>query len=149
MGGVSTQAARCNNASIRRECLNRVIIINERHLKRILSATALAIRPVCSLAIVEPLASPLDPASRTSTLGGLSLPKTPSESFQSDSWLGPNLLPDCSTRLRRSSSQIAVMDSETQMRTLMAQPDVDGALVGGASLEAELFAQIVKSVNKA
>lgn len=27
---------------------------------------------------------------------------------------------------------------------LMAQPDVDGALVGGASLEAELFAQIVK-----
>ncbi len=28
---------------------------------------------------------------------------------------------------------------------LMAQPDVDGALVGGASLEAESFAQIVKS----
>ncbi|MDE0555702.1 MAG: triose-phosphate isomerase, partial [Candidatus Poribacteria bacterium] len=27
---------------------------------------------------------------------------------------------------------------------LMAQPDVDGALVGGASLEAESFAQIVK-----
>ena len=26
----------------------------------------------------------------------------------------------------------------------MAQPDVDGALVGGASLEAESFAQIVK-----
>ena len=29
---------------------------------------------------------------------------------------------------------------------LMAQPDVDGALVGGASLEAESFAQIVKRV---
>ena len=26
----------------------------------------------------------------------------------------------------------------------MSQPDVDGALVGGASLEAESFAQIVK-----
>ena len=31
---------------------------------------------------------------------------------------------------------------------LMAQPDVDGALVGGASLEAESFAQIVKSASK-
>ena len=31
---------------------------------------------------------------------------------------------------------------------LMAQPDVDGALVGGASLEVESFAQIVKSANK-
>lgn len=31
---------------------------------------------------------------------------------------------------------------------LMAQPDVDGALVGGASLEAEAFAQIVKAMNK-
>ena len=30
---------------------------------------------------------------------------------------------------------------------LMAQPDVDGALVGGASLEAESFAQIVKSAQ--
>lgn len=29
------------------------------------------------------------------------------------------------------------------IRSLMAQPDVDGALVGGASLEAESFAQIV------
>lgn len=28
--------------------------------------------------------------------------------------------------------------------TLMAQPDIDGALVGGASLEADLFAKIVK-----
>ena len=28
---------------------------------------------------------------------------------------------------------------------LMSQPDVDGALVGGASLEAESFAQIVKN----
>jgi triosephosphate isomerase len=27
--------------------------------------------------------------------------------------------------------------------SLMSQPDVDGALVGGASLEAESFAQIV------
>ncbi len=31
---------------------------------------------------------------------------------------------------------------------LMAQPDVDGALVGGASLEAESFAQIVKASSK-
>lgn len=31
---------------------------------------------------------------------------------------------------------------------LMAQPDVDGALVGSASLEVESFAQIVKSANK-
>jgi triosephosphate isomerase len=31
---------------------------------------------------------------------------------------------------------------------LMAQPDVDGALVGGASLEAEAFAQIMKAVNE-
>lgn len=31
---------------------------------------------------------------------------------------------------------------------LMAQPDVDGALVGGASLEVESFAQIVKSASK-
>jgi len=30
---------------------------------------------------------------------------------------------------------------------LMAQPDVDGALVGGASLEAESFAQIVKNAQ--
>jgi triosephosphate isomerase len=30
---------------------------------------------------------------------------------------------------------------------LMAQPDVDGALVGSASLEAESFAQIVKSAS--
>ncbi len=30
---------------------------------------------------------------------------------------------------------------------LMAQPDVDGALVGGASLEVESFAQIVKSAS--
>ena len=27
---------------------------------------------------------------------------------------------------------------------LMAQPDIDGALVGGASLDAERFAQIVR-----
>ena len=32
---------------------------------------------------------------------------------------------------------------------LMAQPDIDGALVGGASLEAESFAQIVKASVKA
>ena len=31
---------------------------------------------------------------------------------------------------------------------LIAQPDVDGALVGGASLEVETFAQIVRSANK-
>ena len=31
---------------------------------------------------------------------------------------------------------------------LMAQSDVDGALIGGASLEAELFATIVKSASK-
>ena len=31
---------------------------------------------------------------------------------------------------------------------LMAQPDVDGALVGSASLEVESFEQIVKSANK-
>lgn len=31
---------------------------------------------------------------------------------------------------------------------LMAQPDVDGALVGGASLDIESFAQIVKSASK-
>ncbi len=31
---------------------------------------------------------------------------------------------------------------------LMTQPDVDGALVGGASLEVESFAQIVKSASK-
>ena len=30
---------------------------------------------------------------------------------------------------------------------LIAQPDVDGALVGGASLEAESFAQIVQNVQ--
>jgi triosephosphate isomerase len=30
------------------------------------------------------------------------------------------------------------------IRSLMGQPDVDGALVGGASLDAESFAQIVK-----
>ncbi|MBA2432075.1 MAG: triose-phosphate isomerase, partial [Chthoniobacterales bacterium] len=29
-------------------------------------------------------------------------------------------------------------------RTLMSQPDIDGALVGGASLDARSFAQIVK-----
>ncbi|MFT3745331.1 MAG: triose-phosphate isomerase [Pyrinomonadaceae bacterium] len=32
--------------------------------------------------------------------------------------------------------------------TLMSQPDVDGALVGGASLEAESFAQIVNFERK-
>ena len=31
---------------------------------------------------------------------------------------------------------------------LIAQRDVDGALVGGASLEVETFAQIVRSANK-
>jgi len=30
------------------------------------------------------------------------------------------------------------------VKTLMAQPDIDGALVGGASLEAASFAAIVK-----
>jgi triosephosphate isomerase len=30
-------------------------------------------------------------------------------------------------------------------RHLMSQPDVDGALVGGASLEAQSFAEIVKN----
>jgi triosephosphate isomerase len=30
-------------------------------------------------------------------------------------------------------------------RELMSQPDVDGALVGGASLEAQSFAEIVKN----
>jgi triosephosphate isomerase len=29
-------------------------------------------------------------------------------------------------------------------RTLMSQPDIDGALVGGASLDARSFAQIVQ-----
>ena len=31
---------------------------------------------------------------------------------------------------------------------LMAQPDIDGALVGGASLEAESFARIVRFERK-
>ena len=30
------------------------------------------------------------------------------------------------------------------VKEIMAQPDIDGALVGGASLEAESFSQIVK-----
>jgi triosephosphate isomerase len=31
--------------------------------------------------------------------------------------------------------------------TLMGQPDIDGALVGGASLEAQEFAAIVKATK--
>jgi triosephosphate isomerase len=33
-------------------------------------------------------------------------------------------------------------------RTLMSQPDIDGALVGGASLDARSFAQIVQGAGK-
>jgi triosephosphate isomerase len=32
-------------------------------------------------------------------------------------------------------------------RELMSQPDIDGALVGGASLDARSFAQIVKAAR--
>ena len=32
-------------------------------------------------------------------------------------------------------------------RELMSQPDIDGALVGGASLEARSFAEIVKAAR--
>jgi triosephosphate isomerase len=33
-------------------------------------------------------------------------------------------------------------------RDLMSQPDIDGALVGGASLEARSFAEIVKAARE-
>jgi triosephosphate isomerase len=33
-------------------------------------------------------------------------------------------------------------------RELMTQPDIDGALVGGASLDARSFAQIVKAARE-
>jgi triosephosphate isomerase len=33
-------------------------------------------------------------------------------------------------------------------RELMSQPDIDGALVGGASLDARSFAQIVKAARE-
>ena len=34
-------------------------------------------------------------------------------------------------------------------RELMSQPDIDGALVGGASLDPRSFAQIVKAAREA
>ena len=33
-------------------------------------------------------------------------------------------------------------------RAIMSQPDIDGALVGGASLEARSFAQIVQAADE-
>ena len=35
------------------------------------------------------------------------------------------------------------------IRELMAEPDVDGALVGGASLDARIFAEIVTKSRQA
>jgi triosephosphate isomerase len=34
-------------------------------------------------------------------------------------------------------------------RTLMSQPDIDGALVGGASLDPRSFAEIVRGAQEA
>ena len=45
---------------------------------------------------------------------------------------------------RRCASSTAGRSSPSNAAELMAQPDIDGALVGGASLEAEDFARIVQ-----
>ena len=44
---------------------------------------------------------------------------------------------------RRCASSTAAASSPTTSAALMAQPDIDGALVGGASLEAFGFLKIV------
>ena len=62
--------------------------------------------------------------------------------------------------IRRIVSEVANVEAAGRVRilyggsvkpdnvdALMAKPDIDGALVGGASLEAESFARIVKFQN--
>ena len=44
----------------------------------------------------------------------------------------------------RCASSTAGRSSRRTSRELMAQPDIDGALVGGASLEADEFAAVVR-----
>jgi len=46
--------------------------------------------------------------------------------------------------VRRVRIQYGGSVKPSNARELMSQPDVDGALVGGASLEARSFAEIVK-----
>ena len=46
---------------------------------------------------------------------------------------------------RRVRIQYGGSVKPSNARELMSQPDVDGALVGGASLEAQSFAEIVKN----
>jgi triosephosphate isomerase len=46
---------------------------------------------------------------------------------------------------RRVRIQYGGSVKSSNARELMSQPDVDGALVGGASLEAQSFAEIVKN----
>ncbi len=73
----------------------------------------------------------------------------------------PNQAQEVHAFIRSLLSKICTADVASQVRIqyggsvkpdnadeLMAQPDVDGALVGGASLESELFAQIVKAVER-
>ena len=54
--------------------------------------------------------------------------------------------PSCSARTPRRSVRIQYGGSVKagNIAELMAQPDIDGALVGGASLDPDEFARIVK-----
>jgi triosephosphate isomerase len=49
------------------------------------------------------------------------------------------------TVARRARIQYGGSVKPSNARELMSQPDVDGALVGGASLEARSFADIIKN----
>ena len=49
------------------------------------------------------------------------------------------------TVARRVRIQYGGSVKPSNARDLMSQPDVDGALVGGASLEARSFAEIIKN----
>ncbi|HET7626653.1 MAG TPA: triose-phosphate isomerase, partial [Verrucomicrobiae bacterium] len=49
------------------------------------------------------------------------------------------------TVARRVRIQYGGSVKPSNARELMSQPDVDGALVGGASLEARSFAEIIKN----
>ena len=48
----------------------------------------------------------------------------------------------------RAACSTAAASSRTTSRELIAEPDVDGALVGGASLDAASFAEIVKRTQR-
>ena len=51
----------------------------------------------------------------------------------------------CSNVLILRRGEVVAYDSIHRLRELMSQPDVDGALVGGASLEVQSFTEIIQN----